>query len=114
MLAVTEVNRCRYCSFVHTRAALQSGLTPGQIEQILKHEVQGCPPDELPAVLYAQHWAETDGRPDEEVRGQLVRQFGSGKVAKIEMALGMMRAANLTGNSLDYLLFRISFGRLGN
>jgi hypothetical protein len=32
----------------------------------------------------------------------------------IEVVLRMMRMGNLIGNTLDYLLYRISFGRRGN
>lgn len=35
MLAVTAVNRCRYCSFAHTRMALAAGVSNAEIAQIL-------------------------------------------------------------------------------
>jgi AhpD family alkylhydroperoxidase len=113
-LAVTEVNRCRYCSYAHTKIALQSGLTQSEIQGILKHNVQGSPEEEMQAILYAQHWAENDGQPDAEVRKSLVKRYGSGKTETIEKVLATMRMANLMGNSLDYLLFRVSRGRWGN
>jgi AhpD family alkylhydroperoxidase len=113
MLAVTEVNRCRYCSYAHTKMALKSGLTPQEISRILDHNIQGCPEEEIPAILYAQHWAETDGHPESEVRKGLINRYGTPKVESIEVVLRMIRTANLTGNSFDYILFRISFGMWG-
>jgi AhpD family alkylhydroperoxidase len=114
MLAVTEVNQCRYCSYAHTKMALQCGLTPSEITNILNHDVQNCPDEEIPAILYAQHWAETEGHPDPEIRKRLEKQYGHTKIEMIDSILGMIRLANLLGNSLDYLLFRISFGYWGN
>lgn len=35
MLAVTQVNGCRYCSYVHARMALQAGLSEQEIRTVL-------------------------------------------------------------------------------
>jgi len=32
MLAVTEVNGCRYCSYFHAKVALKAGMEKGEIE----------------------------------------------------------------------------------
>lgn len=114
MLAVTEVNQCRYCSYAHTKMALQSGLSLTEIKQILKHSVQNCPEEEIPGILFAHHWAETDGHPDPESGKRLENQYGVTKAETIGIILRMMRLANLMGNSLDYLLYKISFGFWGN
>ena len=55
MLAVTAVNRCRYCSFAHTRMALAAGVSNAEIAQILNQTVYDCPPDEALALAYAYH-----------------------------------------------------------
>jgi AhpD family alkylhydroperoxidase len=114
MLVVTEVNQCRYCSYAHTKMALRVGLTPGEINYILDHDVEGSPKEEIPAILYAQHWAANDGHPDEESRRILINLYGSDKTEMIDIVLRLMRFANLIGNSLDYLLFKVSFGYWGN
>jgi AhpD family alkylhydroperoxidase len=114
MLAVTEVNQCRYCSYAHTKMALQSGLSPPEIRQILEHNIQNCPDEEIPAILFAQHWAETDGHPDPKIRTGLDKQYGATTAESIEIILRMIRTANLLGNSLDYIFFRISCGFWGN
>jgi AhpD family alkylhydroperoxidase len=114
MLAVTEVNQCRYCSYAHTKMALRTGLVASEINQILGHEAEGSPEEEIPAILYAQHWAANDGHPDSEPRSVLVSLYGINKAEMIENILRLMRFGNLIGNSLDYLLFRISFGYWGN
>ena len=114
MLAVTEVNQCRYCSYAHTRMALQSGLSPDEIQQLLKHNIQNSPEEEIRAILYAQHWAETDGQPDPVIRKVLEGEYGACGVERIEIILRTMRLANLFGNSLDYIIFRVSCGFWGN
>lgn len=113
MLAVTAVNRCRYCSFAHTRMALAAGVTNAEIVQILDQTCSDCPPDEAPALAYAQHWAETGAAPDPAVRERLLCEYGALRAGAIETVLRMIRAGNLLGNTFDYLLFRLSGGRLG-
>jgi len=114
MLVVTGVNGCRYCSYVHARAALEAGISPEQIEALGAAQFFGSPIEELPALLYAQHWAEADGHPTPEVRQRIRRQYGDGHVERIETVLLMIRVGNLVGNTFDYLLHRISLGRWGD
>ncbi|MBN1935559.1 MAG: carboxymuconolactone decarboxylase family protein [Anaerolineae bacterium] len=113
MLAVTAVNRCRYCSYAHAREALSKGVSPQEIEALGKGLFDPSPPEELPALLYAQHWAEMNGNPDAPAREQVVARYGENVVDAIELALRMIRAGNLSGNTFDYVLYRISFGRWG-
>ncbi|MCS6841417.1 MAG: carboxymuconolactone decarboxylase family protein [Roseiflexus sp.] len=113
MLAVTAVNRCRYCSFAHTRMALAAGVSNAEIAQILDQTFSACPPDEAPALAYAQHWADTDAAPDPAARERLFCEYGVLRAHAIETVLRMIRVGNLLGNTFDYLLFRLSSGRFG-
>ena len=113
MLAVTGVNKCRYCTWAHTKEALKSGVNRDEINSLLASDFKTCPPDEIPAILYAQHWAESNARPDPEMVARLHEIYGEGKSHDIHLILRMIRAGNLTGNTLDYFLHRISFGRWG-
>ncbi|MEJ2551104.1 MAG: carboxymuconolactone decarboxylase family protein [Anaerolineales bacterium] len=113
MLTVTAVNRCRYCSYGHARAALSQGISGEEIEALGKGLFEGSPAEEIPAMLYAQHWAEMDAEPEPQVREQVAARYGENVLAMIELALRMIRVGNLTGNTFDYLLHRISFGRWG-
>ena len=113
MLAVTAVYRCRYCTWVHTREALRSGLTGEGVMALLSGSVNGCPTDEALAILYAQHWADADANPTPESFKMLVDSYGIEKAQAVNFVLRMIRIGNLTGNSWDYLLHRVSFGRLG-
>jgi AhpD family alkylhydroperoxidase len=113
MLAVTAVNGCRYCSYFHTKQALKSGITVGEISNLLSGDVANCPQDEAVAVIYAQHWAESDAHPDPEAVGRLQQTYGREKTEAVHLILRMIRTGNLLGNSWDYLIYRISFGRKG-
>jgi AhpD family alkylhydroperoxidase len=113
MLVVTAVNRCRYCSYAHAREALSNGIPEEEIDALSQGMFTGSPPDEVPAMLYAQHWAESNGEPEPTARQQVVAQYGEQAVEMMELAFRMIRAGNLSGNTFDYVLYRISWGRWG-
>jgi AhpD family alkylhydroperoxidase len=113
MLAVTAVNRCRYCSYFHTGEALKSGLSQKEISRLLSGEVTACPPEEASAVIFAQHWAESNAHPDPIIVQKLQEKYGQKKAGAIQLVLRMIRVGNLSGNSWDYLLYRLSFGNWG-
>ncbi len=66
MMAVTEVNGCRYCSFFHTRVALQAGMAKSEIQRVLEGDFEDAPQDQLAALYFAQYYAETAGIPNDE------------------------------------------------
>jgi AhpD family alkylhydroperoxidase len=114
MLAVTEVNRCRYCRTFHVGQAKQAGIPIEEIATYLK----GTIPDEVPeeqklAVCYARHWAETDSHPDPDYIDQVKGSYGDDGFQAISMVLRMIRMGNLLGNTWDYILFKISLGNWG-
>jgi AhpD family alkylhydroperoxidase len=111
MLAVTAVEGCRYCSYLHTRQALKSGITQEEIGQLLSGDTDACPKEEGLAVIYAQHWAESSASPDPEAVLKLKETYGIEKAEAIDLMLRMIRLGNLTGNTFDYLLYRISLGK---
>lgn len=114
MLAVTEVNQCRYCRTFHVGQARQVGISQEEITLYL----QGNIPEDVPeyqklAVCYAQHWAETDADPDPEFENQIREVYGEQIARGIDIALRMIRMGNLLGNTADFLLYSLSFGRWG-
>jgi AhpD family alkylhydroperoxidase len=113
MLAVTAVNGCRYCSYFHAREALRTGLPEAEIRAMQDGIVDNAPAEELPALLYAQHWAESNATPDPAIRHKLTEAYGIERANAIELVLRLIRMGNLLGNMADYWLFRLSFGRLG-
>ncbi len=114
MLMVTQVNGCRYCSYYHAKEALKAGILEDELESLMAGTIpKDAPKDEIPALLYAQYWAEVDAHPDPKIRQKLVDTYGVEKSNAIEIILRMIRVGNLSGNLWDYILYRISFGRWG-
>ncbi len=113
MMAVTSVNACRFCAHFHAQVALTTGISRAEIEQILDGVFTRAPERELPALLYAQHWAETNAQPDPAARAKLIATYGDDTAQAIEFVLRIIRVGNLLGNTFDYILYRFSFGRLG-
>ena len=109
MLAVTQVNGCRYCSYGHTKAALSAGLTPEEIQALLAGEFSDAPPEQLPALLFAQHYAESEGNPDPEAWRRLVETYGPETAQDILANIRMIMVGNLSGNTFDALLYRLTF-----
>jgi AhpD family alkylhydroperoxidase len=106
MLAVTQVNGCRYCAFGHARAALQAGVDQEEISQLLSGEWETLPPDQVPALLFAQHYAETAGNPDPQTWEHLVTLYGEPTAQDILANIRMITMGNLLGNTFDALLSR--------
>lgn len=113
MLAVTQVNECRFCSRFHSKLALTEGVGRDEVAAILHGEFGGCPPEELPAILYAHHWAETEGGTEPDARAKMEETYGPAVAGDIDLVLRLIKAGNYTGNTADYFLYRLSFGRLG-
>lgn len=89
MLAVTEVNGCDICSYAHTKMALESGMTNEEIEQMLAGGIDDVPAEELPAVMFAQHYADARGRPSKEAWDRIVDVYG------IDIAKGILGAIRI-------------------
>lgn len=96
MLAVTEVNKCDMCSYAHTKAALESGITGEEIKELLNGDLKSAPDNELKAILFAQHYAEKRGNPDKEMWIELQKTYGK------ELAYGIVGVIRMImlGNSL--------------
>jgi AhpD family alkylhydroperoxidase len=114
MMAVTEVNDCRYCRRFHTHQAFQAGIP----EEEIKTYLSGALPEDIPndqklAVAYAKYWAERDADPEPESSNRLQEEYGLEGYQAIEILLYMIRMGNLLGNTWDYFLYRISFGNWG-
>lgn len=113
MLAVVSVYGCRYCSWLHTREALRSGISEEEVVGLLTGSVDNCPQDEAVAVLYAQHWADSDGKPDPEAVRRLEQTYGTEKAKVIHSILHMNRIGEYLFSLWGLFLYRVSLGRWG-
>ena len=53
------------------------------------------------------------GAPDAEARGKLIAAYGQSTANDIDIVLRIIKTGDLTGNTVDCLLYRISFGKWG-
>lgn len=113
MMVVTEVNGCRYCSYYHSKLALKAGISQKELNSLLSGKLKNCPEEELLALVYAQHWTEMKGQPEQEMIDKVKKKYGAEKFAAINLAISMINFGNLSGNSFDYWLYKLSFGLLG-
>jgi AhpD family alkylhydroperoxidase len=95
MLAVTEVNHCGLCSNYHSKKALERGMSNEEIQHMLRGIMDEVPVEELPAVMFAQHYADTRGNPTKKSWDRLVEIYGLSKSCGI---LGAIRAI-MIGNT---------------
>ena len=97
MLAVTEVNGCDVCSYAHTKMALEAGLTSEEIQDMLAGVNDDSPADELPGIMFAQHYADYRGEPTDESWTRLVEIYGIEKANGILAAIRIIMLGNAYG-----------------
>lgn len=95
MLAVTEVNDCTICSYAHTKMAIESGMSNEEIQNMLSGVIDDVPADEVAAVMFAQHYADTRGTPTLESWRCIVEIYG---ISKAKGILGSIRTI-MIGNT---------------
>lgn len=107
MLAVTEVNGCSLCAYGHTRFALDSGLSPDEVRNLLGGVEADVPDRELPAIAFAQHYADTRGDPDPGAVDRLVQVYGEQEALGVLGAVRMIMWGNAVGIPFSSLLSRV-------
>ena len=97
MLAVTEVNDCAICSYAHTRRALESGMSSEEIQKLLSGVIKDIPDDEIAAVMFAQHYADTRGKPSLKSWQRIVEIYGISKAMGILGSICTIMMGNTYG-----------------
>jgi len=97
MLAVTEVNGCAICAYGHTQMALTQGFTQEEISAFLSGSPEYIRPEEMKAILFAQHYADTKGRVDKKAYEEMVDAYGDEAAKVILAAIQMMMIGNIAG-----------------
>jgi AhpD family alkylhydroperoxidase len=108
MMAVTEVNGCRYCSYFHTKVSLKAGLKKDEINRILDGDFEGAPQEELAALYFAQHYAESGGRPYPNAVQCMLDAYGETEAKEIIAYIRAIMIGNAWGNMFDALRHRLS------
>lgn len=97
MLAVTEVNGCVICSYAHTKMALESGMENEEIESMLAGTIDGVSAGEMPAIMFAQHYADYRGKPTKEAWERIVDIYGLPRAKGILAAIRFIMFGNSLG-----------------
>jgi len=105
-LAISQVNGCKMCSYTHAKNALKSGMSEEEVEFLLSGGFDNAPKEQLEALLFAQHYADTKGNPDPETEQKLVDTYGKEKTKDIMASIFMMNLTNLHGNTIEALGLR--------
>jgi len=106
MMAVTEVNGCRYCSYFHTQAALKAGMQKSEIDQILEGEFKDAPREEIAALYFAQHYADSGGKPNLDAVQCMRDSYGNAMTKNILAYIRAIMIGNAWGNMFDALRVR--------
>lgn len=99
-LAVTQVNGCAAYSYAHTHMALKQGMSQEEIESFLEADGKHIKEEEVKAIIFAQHFADTRGFPKEDAYKIIEKQYG-------EKEANIILAGNIYGIPLSALQSRI-------
>ncbi len=109
MTVTTAVNECTYCAWYHTKAAAASGIGEVEIRSLLDLQVQsGASEFEIMALLYAQHYAETNREPETHMTARLFGTYGQRTAKHVVQVIRLISFGNLLGNTWDAALSRLN------
>ena len=113
MVAVSRVNACRGCTFVHTRWALRTGVTDDELDAIGLNDLSSLDQRSRAAVVYATALAESRFRssPPPDVVAAAAAELTPAEIEAVEAVARMMALANLTASTAEALLGRLRLRR---
>lgn len=97
MLAVTEVNGCPFCSYAHTKMALEAGMSNEEIQKMLAGVSDDVPEEEISAIVFGQHYAESRGNPSKESWERIIEIYGFKEAKAILASIRIIMFGNVTG-----------------
>lgn len=98
MVASSAVNQCAYCSYLHSRTALEQGISQEEIDTIFKNDVSQFSEEDLPGILFAQHFAETKGKVSEDALQNIEEKYGTILTRQMQAFLQTVLFGNLCCN----------------
>ena len=102
MVAVSRVNACAGCTWVHERWALRAGVSAAELEAIGLGDLARLDERSRAAVVYAAALAENRfrGLADRELAALARRHFTAAELRAVEAVARMMALANLSASTL--------------
>ncbi len=108
MTVVTAINECTYCTWFHAKVAVESGISENELKNLLNLQFQADAAErEIPALLYAQHYAETNRNPTPEMTEKLYSFYGEKTALHIILFIRMIFFGNLSGNTWNAVMNRL-------
>ncbi|HOP57365.1 MAG TPA: carboxymuconolactone decarboxylase family protein [Bacillota bacterium] len=107
MLAVTEVNGCEVCSYAHTQVALKQGMDSAEIASFLQGDGEMIKETEAKAIIFAQHYADSNGRPEHYAYDVLLEEYGKKKTKAILATIQIMMMGNVFGLPMSAFFSRL-------
>jgi AhpD family alkylhydroperoxidase len=108
MTIVTAINGCTYCSWFHAKVAVNSGMSINEVKEMMNLQFDTKTNDkELIALLYAQHFTETNRKPDKTMETKLIETYGKRTANQIKLIIRIMFFTNLQGNTFDAFISRL-------
>ncbi len=107
MLAVASADGLGRVGALHMRHALRQGLSAEEVHSLAHGDLASATVDEAPALYFARHYAERDGRPDEDMVQRLEATYGRRTARDMLTLLRLLSIARLVGNTLDAFLSRL-------
>jgi AhpD family alkylhydroperoxidase len=112
MLAVTEVNQCGMCSWMHTNISLKAGMSQEEISTLLSGTYDHVPEKQLLSVLYAQNFAANKEQYNPKMKQAMLETYGKPRTRMIENAMNVITMTNSMGIALGKLKETLTFNHV--
>ena len=108
ILIVTDaVNGCTYCSWLDAKLAIKSGISKEEINNMLNLQFHtDASESELNALLFAQHFSESNRNPDPKMTNKLFDYYGEKTAKNIILAIRTVTFGNLYFNTWGAIISR--------
>ncbi len=107
LLAVTQANECTLFSWMVTQHAAKAKLSAEETAALMAGDTDSVPEEYAPAVLYARHWAQSDGKPNPQTSAAMARAYGAETLDHIHFVIQVMHIGNRFCNTLEYWKLRV-------
>lgn len=102
MMVVTAINGCTYCTWFHAKQAVEGGMSEDDMRSMFDLQFEAsASAHELPGLLYAQHYAETNRQPDPDMTARLIGFYGEDTARDVMLMIRVIFFGNLLGNTFD-------------
>lgn len=107
VIVTDAVNGCIYCSWLDAKLAMKSGVSEDEIKDMLQLQFHtNASEAELNALLYAQHYAETNSKPDPAMTNKLFEYYGHKTARNIILAIRAVTFGNMYFNTWGAIISR--------